>query len=135
MHVHANAKTTLQLRLELVRRVQAGEPVQEGARAIGLSETTVRKWLRRLDEEGPSGVLMTENPKRSPSGSRGPPDSASARPEEPVAPYSWGLSTPLGTRKRRALGHFRVDCRAVDALRAILARPRGGPLRGDHVDG
>jgi len=57
MHVHANAKTTPVLRLELVERHQAGETVQELARALGLSRTTVYKWLARFRGEGPSGLL------------------------------------------------------------------------------
>ena len=58
MQVHPSAKTTPQLRHQLVERVlHEGESVQEAARALGLSRTTVYKWLRRFREEGPSGLL------------------------------------------------------------------------------
>jgi transposase InsO family protein len=57
MHVHRNARTTPELRLSIVERVQEGEPVQEVARAIGISRTTAYKWLRRFRAEGPSGLL------------------------------------------------------------------------------
>ena len=57
MLLHANAKTTPQLRLELVERIDIGESVQEVARAIGISRTTTYKWRRRFKVEGPSGLL------------------------------------------------------------------------------
>jgi transposase InsO family protein len=57
MLLHRSAKTTPELRLSIVHRVQEGEPVQEVARAIGVSRTTAYKWLRRFREEGPSGLL------------------------------------------------------------------------------
>ena len=62
MHVHANAKTTPLLRAELVQRVAEGEPVQEAARALGLSRSTVYKWLKRHREEGASGLLERPRP-------------------------------------------------------------------------
>ena len=57
MQLHANAKTTPQLRLELVSRIDEGESIQEVARALGLSRTTVYKWVARFRSEGPSGLL------------------------------------------------------------------------------
>ena len=67
MLLHADAKTTPQLRLQLVDRIRGGEPVQEAARAIGISRTTAYKWLRRFREEGPSGLLdRSSAPRRIP---------------------------------------------------------------------
>ena len=57
MQLHPNARTTPLTRLDIVRRLAEGEAVQEAARAFGVSETTVRKWRRRYEEEGPSGLL------------------------------------------------------------------------------
>jgi len=67
MHVHANAKTTPLLRLEFVQRHENGEPVQEVARALGLSRTTVYKWISRYRSRGPSGLLdRSSAPRRIP---------------------------------------------------------------------
>lgn len=67
MRLHANAKTTPALRLDLIERIQIGEPVQEAARAIGISRSTAYKWLRRFREEGPSGLLdRSSAPRRIP---------------------------------------------------------------------
>jgi transposase InsO family protein len=57
MRVHANARTTPVGRRELVRRVDAGQPIRQVARDLGLSRTTVRKWRRRWVEQGPRGLL------------------------------------------------------------------------------
>jgi transposase len=68
MHVHPNARTTPQLRLQLVTRVAEGEPVEEVARAVGLSRATVYKWIARYRSEGPSGLLdRSSAPKRRPT--------------------------------------------------------------------
>jgi len=67
MQVHANAKTTPALRLELIERHETGESVQELARALGLSRTTIYKWISRYRAEGPSGLLDRRSaPKRIP---------------------------------------------------------------------
>ena len=65
MHVHPNARTTPQLRLQLVNRISDGEPVEEVARAVGVSRATVYKWLARYREEGPSGLLDRSSAPRS----------------------------------------------------------------------
>ena len=46
--MHKNARLTPKGREVLVQRLQAGQPVAEVAQAMGLSETTVRKWWRRF---------------------------------------------------------------------------------------
>ena len=57
MHIHPNARTTPEPRLQLVSRIDEGEPVEEVARASGISRTTAYKWLGRSRKEGPSGLL------------------------------------------------------------------------------
>jgi len=65
MHVHPNARTTYRTRHDLVRRLGQGVPVLEVARAFGVSATTVRKWRRRFQEEGPSGLQDRRSTPRS----------------------------------------------------------------------
>src|SRR5438128_12511315 len=50
MDVHKNARTTPYSRALIAQRVQRGEPVAAVARAIGVCERTVRKWVRRHTE-------------------------------------------------------------------------------------
>lgn len=58
MQIHGNAKTTPRSRYELVHRVEhEGHAIEQVARAFGISRPTVRKWLRRWNEEGPRGLL------------------------------------------------------------------------------
>lgn len=46
--MHKNARLTPKGREVLVQRLQSGQRVAEVAQAMGLSETTVRKWWRRF---------------------------------------------------------------------------------------
>mgnify|MGYP003576691738 FL=1 len=46
--MHKNARLTPKGREVLIQRLQAGQRVAEVAQAMGLSETTVRKWWRRF---------------------------------------------------------------------------------------
>lgn len=57
MNVHKNARLTVHSRAELVRRVleQALSPKAVAA-AFGVDEKTVRKWVKRFQAEGPSGL-------------------------------------------------------------------------------
>lgn len=48
--MHKNARLTPKGREVLVQRLQSGQRVAEVAQAMGLSETTVRKWWRRFCE-------------------------------------------------------------------------------------
>ena len=50
-----NGETTLQQRLEIVERAQAGESDAEIAQAISYSVWTVRKWRRRERDQGVPG--------------------------------------------------------------------------------
>jgi len=56
MNMHENARLTAHSRADLVRRVQAGQPVTAVAKAFGVSVRTVRKWVARFEAEGPEGL-------------------------------------------------------------------------------
>ncbi len=47
MDSHQNARTTPYSRAEIVRRLEAGQPVGRVAHAFGICERTVRKWRAR----------------------------------------------------------------------------------------
>lgn len=56
--MHSNACTTPLSRAVIVHRVlRKGHSRRAAAAALGLSEKTVRKWLKRHDEEGKPGLL------------------------------------------------------------------------------
>ena len=56
MNVHKNARLTAHSRADLVRRVEAGQPIAAVAAAFGVSIRTVRKWVERFRSEGPEGL-------------------------------------------------------------------------------
>jgi transposase InsO family protein len=56
MNVHKNARLTPHSRADLVRRVQAGQPITAVAEAFGVSIRTARKWVERFRSEGPEGL-------------------------------------------------------------------------------
>jgi transposase InsO family protein len=56
MNVHKNARLTPHSRADLVRRVEAGQPIAAVAAAFGVSIRTIRKWLERFRNEGPEGL-------------------------------------------------------------------------------
>jgi transposase InsO family protein len=56
MDIHQNARTTPHSRAELVRRVIEGRTPKAVATAFGVCVKTVRKWVRRFEAEGPSGL-------------------------------------------------------------------------------
>jgi len=57
MNVHKNARLTVHSRAELVRRVlQEGQAPKVVAKAFGVDEKTVRKWVNRFEAEGPAGL-------------------------------------------------------------------------------
>lgn len=68
MNIHRSARTTFASRVLLVQRVrEQGWLVEEAAIAFGISDTTVRKWLTRFDEEGAEGLRdRTSRPHRQP---------------------------------------------------------------------
>jgi transposase InsO family protein len=52
MNVHKNARLTPYRRVELVARIEAGEPLTGAARAFGVSRQTARKWVERRRATG-----------------------------------------------------------------------------------
>jgi transposase InsO family protein len=69
MDIHKNARTTPRSRAEIVRRVrEGGERPTQVAAAVGVSERTVRKWLRRYAVEAEAGLADRScRPRRAPS--------------------------------------------------------------------
>ncbi len=72
MDIHKSARSCPASRELLVRRVQEmGWSVREAAEALGISERTAYKWLRRFRTEGLSGLLdRSSRPMRSPQRTR-----------------------------------------------------------------
>ena len=56
MNVHKNARLTPHSRADVVRRIEAGQPMAAVAAAFGVSVRTVRKWVERFHREGPEGL-------------------------------------------------------------------------------
>ncbi len=56
MNIHKNARLTRHSRADLVRRVEAGQPIATVAAAFGVSIRTVRKWVARFKAEGIEGL-------------------------------------------------------------------------------
>lgn len=63
MNTHKNARLTPYARQSAIRRVAAGVPVAEVARALGVSRQTIYKWLRR----GVDVTTRTSRPHGSPT--------------------------------------------------------------------
>jgi transposase-like protein len=51
---HRNARTTVYARQLIVERHRSGWPAARIAEQLGVSRTTVHKWIRRHREEGPT---------------------------------------------------------------------------------
>ena len=67
MKSHKNARTTLHSRQRLIERISQGLPAWQVAQDLGIRRQTVQKWLARLREEGPSGLLeRSSRPAHSP---------------------------------------------------------------------
>lgn len=65
MNIHQNARLTPHSRADLVRRVEAGQPISAVAEAFGVSIRTVRKWIARFKAEGIEGLRdRTSRPHR-----------------------------------------------------------------------
>ena len=104
-----NGETTLQQRLEIVERAQAGEPDAAIAQAIAYSVWTVRKWRRRERDQGRAGLTTQRG--RPASGALG---TASAEIREAIRTMrrdnpGWGAKTilvELGKDDRYANQHL-----------------------------
>ena len=85
MDVHKNARTTPHSRALIAQRIAAGETPAAVARALGVCDRTVHKWVARA-AEGP-----------------GPGSPRAARvPSSRVAPRSSRRSPAPGCRRRRS---------------------------------
>ena len=64
---HANARTNEYGRRLAVQRCLAGHKVKDVAAQLGISRTTVYKWVARFAAEGPAGLAdRSSRPRRSP---------------------------------------------------------------------
>jgi transposase InsO family protein len=73
--MHKNARLTPKGREVMLARLQAGQHQVDVAQAMGVSLTTVKKWLRRYRTEGPAGLLDRSSrpahcPRQLPAGMR-----------------------------------------------------------------
>ena len=67
MDTHKNAPMTPTGRIKMVREVLAGRQIKVVAQAYRLDRKTVRKWVRRFNEQGPAGLHdRSSRPLRSP---------------------------------------------------------------------
>ena len=55
--MHKNARLTLKGRELMLGRLEAGQHQLDVAQAMGVSLTTLKKWLRRYRAQGPAGLL------------------------------------------------------------------------------
>jgi transposase InsO family protein len=73
MDIHKNARTTPHSREEIVARVLGGESARAVADDVGVCESTVRKWTRRYQVEGRTGLRDRScRPHRSPTATARP---------------------------------------------------------------
>ncbi len=64
---HANARTNEYGRKLAVERYLAGHKVKDIAAQLGISRTTVYKWIRRFQAEGAAGLRdRSSRPRTSP---------------------------------------------------------------------
>lgn len=130
---HANARLNVFGRRTLVERVLAGHPPGEVAKQLNVSRTTVYKWVRRFQTEGPAGLVdRSSRPHRSPR--QVPADLADrivvAREVERVGARE--LSTLLGVPASTIGAVLR---RAQVPHLAHLDRVTGEPVRGRRHSG
>lgn len=68
VNIHKNAALSLRGREQMIKRLEDGESVAAASAAVGVSERTVRKWLRRHRSEGREGLMdRSSRPHRSPN--------------------------------------------------------------------
>ena len=69
--MHKHARLTPRPRETMLARLQAGQHQADVAQAMGVSLTTVKKWLRRYRQEGLAGLQdRSSRPRRSPQALR-----------------------------------------------------------------
>jgi transposase InsO family protein len=69
--MHKHARLTPKGRETMLARLQAGQHQADVAQAMGVSLTTVKKWLRRYRQEGLAGLQdRSSRPRRSPQALR-----------------------------------------------------------------
>ena len=65
--MHKNARLTVKGRELMLGRLEAGQHQLDVAQAMGISLTTLKKWLRRYRDEGVTGLQdRSSRPRRSP---------------------------------------------------------------------
>lgn len=75
MNLHSNARTCPRSRAHLVEELKSAPWSSDQGSALGISERTAYKWLRRYRQEGPRGLLdRSSRPRRMPG--QTPPDRA-----------------------------------------------------------
>jgi transposase InsO family protein len=57
MNIHKNARLTRHGRERIVRLAASGQTPNAIANTLGVCPRTVRKWLKRYDQEGPAGLM------------------------------------------------------------------------------
>jgi transposase InsO family protein len=88
--MHKNARLTPKGRALMLGRLEAGQHQRDVAQAMGVSLTTLKKWLHRYRAEGPTGLLdRSSRPRRSP--------------RQLAAPLS---AQVIGLRRERRTGRF-----------------------------
>ena len=57
MNIHKNARLTRHGRARIVDLARGGQTPNAIANLLGVCPRTVRKWLKRYNQEGPAGLL------------------------------------------------------------------------------
>jgi transposase InsO family protein len=107
MDIHKNARTTPHSRALIATRVAAGERLADVARALGVCDRTVRKWVGRAAE----GELALED--------------RSCRPHHSPRAISTGLMVEMERLRRRWRWTGTQIAEAVGVSRATAARTLG----------
>ena len=119
--MHKNARLTPKGREVMLARLKAGQHQVDVAQAMGVSLTTVKKWLRRYRTEGPVGLLdRSSRPTRSP---------------RQLPPTVTTGITDL--RRQRRTGRFIARRLGVSGVHSSPAPPISPPaaLRNSHIHG
>lgn len=137
MNVHKNARTTPFSREVLVRRVMSGEPVEEVAADLSISERTGYKWLARFRS---GGVAALQDRSSRPKRQRGVAAETVAAIEalrrqrltSPVISRALGIPVSTVTLVLRRLGLNRL--KALDPIEPKVRYERQRPGELIHID-